>query len=93
MNSNTSLASIIPLFKSKIKTWKKIAKLIVSESQRTVVSPHEPALKPKAFKRASDSSTQVTAFEGGFKIANAQKNKINLCFVGRLVQIDYDMKI
>jgi len=66
-------------------------------SQPTVVStfasPHEPTLKPKACKRASASPAQVTAFQVGFRIAHAQKNKINLCFVDRLVQIDNDKKI
>ena len=63
-------------------------------SQRTVVSsfasPHEPTLKPKACKRASASPARVTAFQDGFRIAHAQKNKINLCFVDRLVQIEND---
>ena len=66
-------------------------------SQRTVVStfasPHEPTLKPKACKRASASPARVTAFQDGFRIAHAQKNKINLCFVDRLVQVDNDKKI
>jgi len=66
-------------------------------SQRTVVStfasPHEPTLKPKAGKRASASPARVTAFQDGFRIAHAQKNKINLCFVDRLVHIDNDTKI
>ena len=66
-------------------------------SQRTVVStfasPHEPTLKPKACKRASASPARVTAFQDGFRIAHAQKNKINLCFVVRLVQFENDMKI
>jgi len=64
----------------------------VTFSPRTVVStfasPHEPTLKPKACKRASAFPAQVTAFEGGFRIAHAQKNKINLCFVVRLAQTD-----
>jgi len=66
-------------------------------SQRTVVStfatPHEPTLQPKACKRASASPAQATAFQDGFRIVHAQKNKINLCFVDRLVQIDNDKKI
>lgn len=66
-------------------------------SQRTVVStfasPHEPTLKPKACKRASASPARVTAFQDGFRIAHAQKNKINLCFVDRLVQFDTDKKL
>ena len=66
-------------------------------SQRTVVStfasPHEPTLKPKACKRASASPARITAFQDGFRIAVAQKNKINLCFVVRLVQFENDMKI
>ena len=66
-------------------------------SQRTVVStfasPHEPTLKPKACKRASASPARVTAFQDGFRIAHAQENKINLCFVDRLVQVENDKKI
>ena len=63
-------------------------------SHRTVVStfasPHEPTLKPKACKRASAFSAQVTAFQDGFRIAPHKKNKINLCFVGSLVRFDPD---
>ena len=59
----------------------------------TFASPHEPTLIPKACKRASASPARVTAFQDGFGIAHAQKNKINLCFVDRLVQIDNDKKI
>jgi hypothetical protein len=66
-------------------------------SQPTVVStfanPHEPTLKPKACKRASAFAAHVTAFQDGFRIALAQKNKINLCFVDRLVQFDNDKKV
>jgi len=69
----------------------------MKNSQRTVVStfvsPHEPTLKPKACKRAYASPAHVTAFQDGFRIAYAQKNKINLCFVDRLVQLDNDNKI
>ena len=54
----------------------------------TFASPHEPTLEPKARKRASVSPAQITAFGGGFRIANPQKNKINLCFVGRFVQVN-----
>jgi len=72
--------------------WQKLYK-----SQHTVVStfasPHEPTLKPKACKRASASTARVTAFQAGFRIAHAQKNKINLCFVDRLVQLDNEKKI
>jgi len=59
----------------------------------TFASPHKPLLKPKACKRASASPAHVTAFQDGFRIAHAQKNKINLCFVDRLVQFDNDKKI
>ncbi len=69
----------------------------MKKSQRTVVStfasPHEPTLKPKACKRASAFPAHLTAFQDGFWIANAQKNKINLCFVDRLVHIVNDEKI
>ena len=47
----------------------------------------------KACKRASAFPAHVTAFQDGFRIAHAQKNKINLCFVDRLVQVDNDKKI
>ena len=71
--------------------------LLGKYSQHTVVStfasPHEPTLQPKACKRASDSPARVTAFQDGFRIAHAQKNKINLCFVDRLVQFDNDKNI
>ncbi|CAK7055091.1 MAG: hypothetical protein PETM_02331 [Petrimonas sp.] len=71
--------------------------LLETYSQPTVVStfasPHKPTLKPKACKRASDSPARVTAFQDGFRIAHAQKNKINLCFVDRLVQFDNDKNI
>jgi hypothetical protein len=59
----------------------------------TFASPHKPTLKPKAYKRASAFSALVTAFQDGFRIAHAQKNKINLRFVDRLAQIDKDKKI
>ena len=59
----------------------------------TFASPHKPTLKPKACKRASASPARITSFQDGFKIACAQKNKINLCFVVRLVQIENDKKI
>ncbi len=63
-------------------------------SQPTVVStfasPHKPTLKPKACKRASAFPAHVTAFQDGFRVAHAQKNKINLCFVERLVIIKND---
>jgi hypothetical protein len=54
----------------------------------TFASPHEPTLKPKAFKRASAVSAQVTSFQDGLRIAHVQKNKINLCFVDRIMQFD-----
>ncbi|PKP17106.1 MAG: hypothetical protein CVU05_16130 [Bacteroidetes bacterium HGW-Bacteroidetes-21] len=54
--------------------------------------PHELTLYPKLCQRACKVSPS-TAFQDGFRIAHAQKNKINLCFVDRLVQIDNDKKI
>jgi len=45
-----------------------------SHCQSFVKEPAKPAL--------------VTAFQAGFRIAHAQKNKINLCFVDWLVQFD-----
>ena len=59
----------------------------------TFASPHEPTLKPKACKKASTSPARVTAFQDGFRIAHAQKNKINLCFVAMLMQFDNDLKV
>ena len=50
----------------------------------------------QSFAKECACPTHVTAFQDfqdGFRIANAQKNKINLCFVDRLVQIDNDKKI
>ena len=70
---------------------------MICKSLPTVVStfaiPHKPTLKPKACKSASVSPARLTAFQDGFRIALAQKNKINLCFVDRLVQFDNDKKI
>jgi hypothetical protein len=64
-----------------------------TNSQPTVVStfasPHEPTLKPKACKRAS----ALSAHFGKAILSNAQKNKINLCFVDRFVQIENDKKL
>ena len=64
-------------------------------SQPTVVStfasPHVPTLQPKARKRASAFPAQVAHRALGF--AGPQKNKINLCFVDRFVQIDKDNKM
>jgi len=61
-------------------------------SQRTVTRtfaiPHEPRFKPKPCKRAYAFSPHATAFQDGFRIAHAQKNKINLCFVDTSVQFD-----
>ena len=59
----------------------------------TFTSPHKPTLQPKACKRASAFPARVTAFQDGFRVAHAQKNKINLYFVDRLVQIDNDLKM
>jgi len=46
----------------------------------------------QSFAKECACPTHVTAFQVGFRIAHAQKNKINLCFVDRLVQIDNDKK-
>jgi len=59
----------------------------------TFASPHKPTLNPKACKRASAFPAHVTAFQDGFRIAHAQKNKINLCYVDRLVLIENDKKL
>jgi hypothetical protein len=62
-------------------------------SQPTVVStfasPHKPTLNPKACKRASAFPAQF----GKAILSNAQKNKINLCFVDSLVRIENDYKL
>jgi hypothetical protein len=47
----------------------------------------------QSFAKECACPTHVTAFQDGFRIAHAQKNKINLCFVDRLVQFDNDKKI
>jgi len=57
----------------------------------TFASPHEPTLRPKARKRASAFPAQVAQRALGF--ADPQKNKINLCFVDSLVQIENDNKM
>ena len=46
----------------------------------------------QSFAKECACPTHLTAFQVGFRIAHAQKNKINLCFVDRLVQIVNDMK-
>jgi hypothetical protein len=46
-----------------------------------------------SFVKELASPARVTAFQDGFRIAHAQKNKINLCFVDRLVQFDNDKKV
>ncbi len=57
----------------------------------TFASPHEPTLRPKAYKRAFAFPARVAHRAFGF--ADPQKNKINLCFVDRLVRIDNDNKM
>lgn len=47
----------------------------------------------KALSKSLQMPAHVTAFQDDFRIAHAQKNKINLCFVNRLVQIENDKKI
>lgn len=47
----------------------------------------------KALSKSLQMPAQVTAFQDGFRIAHAQKNKINFCFVDRLVKIENDLKI
>ncbi len=46
----------------------------------------------KAVSKSLQMQARVTAFQDGFRIALAQKNKINLCFVDSLVQIVNDNK-
>ena len=41
----------------------------------TFASPHEPTHSPKACKRASAFPAHVTALQGGFRFAHAQKTK------------------
>lgn len=57
-----------------------------------IAKPRKPTLKPKLDKEYA-MPTRVTAFQDGFRIAHAQKNKINLCFVDRFVQIENDKQI
>lgn len=57
----------------------------------TLPKPHEPMLRPMLCQRACKASPS-TAFQDGFRIAHAQKNKINLYFVDSLVQIENDKK-
>lgn len=47
----------------------------------------------QSFVKELAKPARVTAFQDGFRIAHTQKNKINLCFVVRLVQIENDKKI
>ena len=47
----------------------------------------------KALSKSLQMPARVTAFQDGFRIAHAQKNKINLFFMDRLVLIDNDEKI
>ena len=67
----------------------------MKNSQSTVVStfasPHELTLQPKAYKRASAFPAQAAHRALGF--ADPQKNKINLCFLDRLVRIEKDIKM
>ncbi len=61
---------------------------------RSTLASSQPTHKPKVWqKETSASPARVTAFQVGFRIAHDQKNKINLCFVDRLVQLDNDKKI
>ena len=50
----------------------------------TFAIPHKPTPKPKACKRAF----AFPAHFGKAILSNAQKNKINLCFVDSLVRIE-----
>ncbi|MDD3623999.1 MAG: hypothetical protein PHT17_00250 [Proteiniphilum sp.] len=43
-----------------------------------------------SFVKELAKPARVTTFQDGLRIAHAQKNKINLCFVDRLVQFDND---
>jgi hypothetical protein len=47
----------------------------------------------KALSKSLQMPAHATAFQDGLRFAHAQKNKINLCFVDRLVQIENDLKI
>jgi len=46
----------------------------------------------KALSKSLPIPARVTAFQDGFRIAHSQKNKINLCFVAKLVQLENDLK-
>ena len=68
----------------------RIYRTVVSTSCKTQQS--HPC-NPNFAGRASAFPARLNAFQVVFRIAHAQKNKINLCFVDRLVQIDNDLKI
>ncbi len=53
----------------------------------TLPKPHKPALESKLCQRACKANP-FNAFKGGLRIAHAQKNKINLCFVDIAVEIN-----
>jgi hypothetical protein len=88
----------IPDFREQ-ENWLKRngVKMSLWTNQRTVLSTfasiHEPAHIQKAYKRAFAFLTHVTTFQDSFRIAHAQKNKINLCFMDRLAQIDNYKKL
>jgi hypothetical protein len=46
----------------------------------------------KALSKSLQMPALITAFHDGLRLGHAQKNKINLCFVDRLVQIENDKK-
>jgi hypothetical protein len=58
-----------------------------------IVKAPQANASTKALSKSLQMPARVTAFQVGFRIAHAQKNKINLSFVDRLVQIDNDKKI
>ena len=58
----------------------------------TLPKPHKQRFN-QSFVKELAKPARVTAFQDGFRIANAQKNKINLYFVDRLAQIDNDKRI
>ncbi len=74
----------MPIYLDFVRTLKDSQHTVVS----TFASPHEPTLSPKAYKRAFASPAQVA--QRALMFADPQKNKINLCFVDRLVQIEKD---
>ncbi len=64
-----------------------------SHSRKHICKPPQANASTKALSKSLQMPARVTAFQDDFRIDHAQKNKINLCFVDRLVQIENDKKM